>query len=151
VIELKHVTKTFSDGETVIDDVNLSIGKNEIVAVIGPSGAGKSTLLRIINHLVEPTSGEVYFEGWLFDAQSSDELRKHIGMVFQHFELFPHLTIMENITLAPILLKLKTKEEAEEIALSLLKRITCLTRKTVIRIHCPGDRNNGLPSSAAWP
>jgi polar amino acid transport system ATP-binding protein len=129
VIELKHVTKTFSDGETVIDDVNLSIGKNEIVAVIGPSGAGKSTLLRIINHLVEPTSGEVYFEGWLFDAQSSDELRKHIGMVFQHFELFPHLTIMENITLAPILLKLKTKEEAEEIALSLLKRINLLDKK----------------------
>ena len=101
------------------------IEKGEKVVIIGPSGSGKSTFLRCLNRLEEPTSGEIYFEDQLITSPKCniDKLRMKMGMVFQHFNLFPHLSIMDNITLAPIKLLKKSKEEARENAMKLLARV----------------------------
>ena len=114
ILEMIDIVKDFGNFRAV-DHVNFSMEKGEIVAIIGPSGSGKSTLLRCINGLNKPTSGEVILKG-------------ETGMVFQHFNLFPHLTILQNITLAPVTLKLQTKAEAEEKARELLSRIGLLDK-----------------------
>lgn len=109
----------------VLKDVNETINDGEVVVVIGPSGSGKSTFLRCLNLLEEPTSGEILLDGVNITDKSNDinKQREKMGMVFQQFNLFPHKTVMENITLAPIQVKGLTKEEADKIALALLKRI----------------------------
>ena len=109
----------------VLNGVSINIQKGEKVVVIGPSGSGKSTFLRCLNRLEEPTGGQVIFEGFdITDKKTNiDKHRQKMGMVFQHFNLFPHMTILENISFAPINLKLQTKEEAHENANRLLKRI----------------------------
>ena len=109
----------------VLKGVNEHIEKGEKVVIIGPSGSGKSTFLRCLNRLEEPTSGEIYFEDQLITSPKCniDKLRMKMGMVFQHFNLFPHLSIMDNITLAPIKLLKKNKEEARENAMKLLARV----------------------------
>lgn len=124
MIKISNLTKKF-DELLVLDEINLEIKEGERVVIIGPSGSGKSTLLRTINGLEAATIGEVTFKGQVVDANKPEinELRKQIGMVFQNFNLFPHLTILNNITLAPVELKLLTKEEAEEKAHKLLARI----------------------------
>lgn len=124
MIKISNLTKKF-DELLVLDEINLEIKEGERVVIIGPSGSGKSTLLRTINGLEAATIGEVTFKGQVVDANKLEinELRKQIGMVFQNFNLFPHLTILNNITLAPVELKLLTKEEAEEKAHKLLARI----------------------------
>jgi ABC-type polar amino acid transport system ATPase subunit len=123
VITVKNLVKEFGTLR-VLDNINLHVSKGEKVVVIGPSGSGKSTLLRCMNQLEIQTSGEVYFEDILVDAQSNvNEIRQRMGMVFQQFNLFPHLTIEKNITLTPVLLKLKTEEEAKQDAKRLLSRI----------------------------
>ena len=115
MIEVKDLHKSFG-GLKVLNGITTTIEKGERVAVIGPSGSGKSTFLRCLNLLEEPDSGHVIFEGVDLTDPSTDEdmARRRMGMVFQHFNLFPHRTILDNITLAPIQLKLKTKAEAEE-------------------------------------
>jgi polar amino acid transport system ATP-binding protein len=127
VIEVKGLYKSFGkDNEIgVLKGINEKIQKGEKVVVIGPSGSGKSTFLRCLCMLEEPTAGEIYFEGEMINDKKCDinKLRMKMGMVFQHFNLFPHLTILQNITLAPMQLKKKTKQEAEEQAMGLLKRI----------------------------
>ena len=124
MIEAKELKKDFGDLH-VLKGINETIEKGERVAIIGPSGSGKSTFLRCLNLLEEPTSGTVIFEG--IDLMSPDteidKVRCKIGMVFQHFNLFPHKTVLENITLAPLYHKLQTKAEAEENAMQLLDRI----------------------------
>jgi polar amino acid transport system ATP-binding protein len=124
VIEVNNLVKRFGN-HVVLNDVTEKISKGEKVVIIGPSGSGKSTFLRCLNLLEVPTSGHILFEGTdITDKNTNiDVLRRKMGMVFQHFNLFPHLTVLQNITLAPITLKLQSKEEAEENAMRLLKRI----------------------------
>lgn len=114
------------DGDLpVLKGINQQIEKGEKVVVIGPSGSGKSTFLRCLNLLEQPTDGEIWFEGTQINKPDCDinKLRQKMGMVFQHFNLFPHLTVLGNITLAPVTLKLKTQEEADRQAMQLLERI----------------------------
>lgn len=124
MIDVKNLTKSFGD-HIVLNDITEHIEKGEKVVIVGPSGSGKSTFLRCLNLLETPTSGEIWFEGEMINAPKTNvnKLRQKMGMVFQHFNLFPHLTVMQNITLAPVKLKLQSKEEAEQNALRLLERI----------------------------
>jgi polar amino acid transport system ATP-binding protein len=129
VIVTKNLKKAFGD-HMVLNGIDETIEKGEKVVVIGPSGSGKSTFLRCLNLLEEPTEGEVWFEGNNITDKKTDinKLRCKMGMVFQQFNLFPHLSVLENITLAPVKLGLMTKEEAEIKAMELLNRIG-LTQK----------------------
>ena len=124
MITVKNPHKSFH-GTDVLKGINETIHKGEKVVVIGPSGSGKSTFLRCLNLLETPTEGEVWVEGNNITAPKTDidKVRQKMGMVFQHFNLFPHLTVKKNITLAPTTLKLQTEEEAGENAMRLLKRI----------------------------
>lgn len=119
MIELRGISKSFGELE-VLKDLNLSIADGEVVALIGPSGSGKSTTLRIMNFLEQPTSGEVFFKGKPIEQKNLVEMRKKIGMVFQHFHLFPHMTVLENVAFAPVITGKKTKEEAEKSARALI-------------------------------
>ena len=125
IIQVKDLTKKFDSGVVALDHCDLNIRKGEVVAIIGPSGSGKSTLLRSLNLLETPTSGSILFEGVdLADKKVNINLhRQKMGMVFQHFNLFPHKTVLENITMAPVQLKKMTKEKAKEKAMALLERI----------------------------
>lgn len=124
MIIVKDLHKTFEDNQ-VLRGVNYHIHQGEKIVVVGPSGSGKSTFLRCLNLLETPTRGEIWFDGQnITDSKVNiDKVRQHMGMVFQNFNLFNNLTIMDNITLAPIKLKLMSKEEACEEALSLLGRV----------------------------
>lgn len=124
MIEVKNLEKAFGDNK-VLKGISEKIKKGEKVAIIGPSGSGKSTFLRCLNLLETPTSGDIWFEDKnITDPKNNiNQTRQKMGMVFQHFNLFPHLTILDNITLAPIELKLQTKEQATENAMNLLERI----------------------------
>ncbi|MCI9674506.1 MAG: amino acid ABC transporter ATP-binding protein [Lachnospiraceae bacterium] len=124
MIIVKDLYKQFEDNQ-VLKGVNYHIHPGEKIVVIGPSGSGKSTFLRCLNLLETPTGGEIWFDGQKINASevNIDEVRRHMGMVFQHFNLFNNLTIMNNITLAPVKLKLMGAEEAKENALKLLKRV----------------------------
>ena len=128
MITVKDLHKTFytlNGNIDVLKGINQTIEKGEKVVIVGPSGSGKSTFLRCLNLLEEPTSGEIWFENQnITDKNCSiNHLRQKMGMVFQHFNLFPHLTIMKNITLAPVSLKLKTQQEADTLAMKLLERV----------------------------
>ena len=124
LFEIKDLCKSFGDN-LVLDHISTEIRKGEVVVIIGPSGSGKSTFLRSLNLLEEPTGGSITFEGLnITDPKCNiNKYRQKIGMVFQHFNLFPHKTILENMTLAPMKLLKKTKEEAESQAMELLKRV----------------------------
>ncbi len=123
-IKVKNLKKNFGDLE-VLKSINLDVHEGEVICIIGPSGSGKSTFLRCLNLLEEVTEGEVIVHGVNLTDKNIDinKVRENIGMVFQHFNLFPHLTVLENITLAPVELKKATKEEAKEAALTLLERV----------------------------
>jgi polar amino acid transport system ATP-binding protein len=124
VITTKNLKKAFGDN-MVLDGINETINKGEKVVVIGPSGSGKSTFLRCLNLLEEPTEGEIWFENRNITDKNVNinQVRQKMGMVFQQFNLFPHLSVLENITLAPIQLGIMTKSEANDKAMELLKRI----------------------------
>ncbi|MGE5678804.1 MAG: amino acid ABC transporter ATP-binding protein [Pseudomonadota bacterium] len=124
MIQVSDLRKNFNKLH-VLNGINIDIEQGEVVVVIGPSGSGKSTFLRCLNLLEEPSGGEVIFEGNSITDRKKDinKLREKMGMVFQQFNLFPHMTVLENITLAPRKVKKLSKEAAEEIAFSLLKRI----------------------------
>ncbi len=124
MIDVKNLYKKFDDLE-VLNDVSYHINPGEKIVIVGPSGSGKSTFLRCLNLLETPTAGEIEFDGQLITDPKTDinEVRRHMGMVFQHFNLFNNLTILENITLAPIKLKLMTEAEAKEKAMQLLERV----------------------------
>ncbi len=124
MIEVKNLKKQFGD-RVILKDISENISKGEKVVIIGPSGAGKSTFLRCLNLLETPDSGHIYFEGQDITNKKAniDLVRQKMGMVFQHFNLFPHLTVLQNITLSPITLKLMSKDEANQKAFALLKRI----------------------------
>ena len=124
MIEVKGLCKKFGK-VTVLDELNITINKGDKMVLVGPSGCGKSTFLRCLNQLEVPDGGEIWFDGQLVNGRGTDinALRRRMGMVFQHFNLFPHLTVKQNITLAPVLQKLKTQAEADEQAMQLLERI----------------------------
>ena len=133
MIEVKNLTKVFNKTNTVLNDISINIQKGEKVVIIGPSGSGKSTFLRCLNLLEKPTGGEIWFEGQQINNKKCDinKVRQKMGMVFQQFNLFPHFTILENITFAPVKLKLMTKEEATKRAEELLARINLLDKRDV--------------------
>lgn len=124
MITVKDLFKQFEDNK-VLQGVNYHIHPGEKIVIVGPSGSGKSTFLRCLNLLERPTSGEIWFDGQMITDPKTNinQVRQHMGMVFQHFNLFNNLTIQENITLAPIRLKLMNREEANENALKLLNRV----------------------------
>lgn len=124
ILKIVDLKKNFGDLE-VLKGLNQEIHEGEVVTIVGPSGCGKSTFLRCMNLLEQPTSGHIYFDG--VDLMSKEvnvtEHRRRIGMVFQHFNVFPHLTVLENITIAPVTNKMMTQEEAEKKARILLERV----------------------------
>ena len=124
MIEVKNLDKSYGKLH-VLKGVSLNVQKGEKIAIIGPSGSGKSTFLRCLNLLETPDSGTINFEGTDITAKGTDinKIRQKMNMVFQHFNLFPHLTVLQNITLAPLTLKIQTKEEAEEIIKELMKKV----------------------------
>lgn len=124
MIKVVNLNKNFGK-LNVLQGINEHIDKGEVVVVIGPSGSGKSTFLRCLNLLEEPTSGEIIFDGVSITDKANDvnKQREKMGMVFQQFNLFPHLTVLENITIAPIKVKKMKQVDAEKIAMDLLKRI----------------------------
>ena len=130
LIETRNLTKSFG-GLQVLKGVDLQVHQGEAIAVIGPSGGGKSTFLRCLNLLEQPDGGDVIFEGQKINRKGTDvdRYRQKMGMVFQHFNVFPHMTVQQNVTLAPVLLKKKTQAEADEQALRLLDRIGLLDKK----------------------
>ena len=133
ILEVKNLKKTFGDHE-VLKDINTTVKKGEVIAIIGPSGCGKSTFLRSLNLLEVPTSGHIIYEGNDLTEKGVDldKLRQSIGMVFQHFNLFPNMTIKKNITLAPVQLGLMSKEEADKKAMELLERVGLLDIRTTL-------------------
>ena len=137
LLTIKNLTKTYNK-KNVLKNINFSVEEKEIVSIIGPSGSGKSTLLRCINRMVTPTSGEILFDRKLITSANIGEIRKEIGMVFQHFNLFENLTVLENITLAPVKLKLLSQAEAKKRALAMLKEINLYDKKDSYPISLSG-------------
>lgn len=137
LLTVKNLTKTYNK-KTVLKNINFSVEEKEILSIIGPSGSGKSTLLRCINRMVTPTSGEILFDRKLITSANIGEIRKEIGMVFQHFNLFENLTVLENITLAPVKLKLLSQAEAKKRALAMLKEINLYDKKDSYPISLSG-------------
>lgn len=129
-IEIKHLVKSFGDLE-VLKDINVTIHEGEVVCIIGPSGSGKSTFLRCINQLETPTKGEILYQGEDLCAEKADirRFREEVGMVFQRFNLFPLKTVLDNVTMAPILTKHMNKKEAETKAMELLKKVGLESKK----------------------
>ena len=140
MIRVENLCKSFGELR-VLCDITEQIRKGENVVIIGPSGSGKSTFLRCLNLLEKPTSGDIFIEDVSITDKNTDIniMRQKMGMVFQQFNLFPHLTVMDNITLAPVITKKSTKEEAKETALRLLKRVDLLDKAD----NYPGQLSGG--------
>ena len=123
LIEINHVGKKFGD-LTVLKDISIKVKEKEVVVIIGPSGSGKSTLLRCINGLEKPTSGNVFFDGMPVNGEKNiNEVRTEVGMVFQRFNLFPHMTVIQNLMLAPMKVRKISKKEAYDRGMSLLRKV----------------------------
>ena len=144
-IQVNNLQKSFGSLK-VLNGITTTIRKGERIVIIGPSGSGKSTFLRCLNMLEIPTGGTIIFEGTeLTDPNTDlDKCRQKMGMVFQHFNLFPHLTVMENITLAPITLKLKSEDEAKEIGSGLLKKVGLLDKADVYPAMLSGGQKQRI-------
>ena len=144
-IQVKNLQKSFGNLH-VINGITTDIRKGERIVIIGPSGSGKSTFLRCLNMLEIPTGGSITFEGInLTDPKTDlDKARQKMGMVFQHFNLFPHLTVMQNITLAPIILGLKSEEEAKEIGNALLEKVGLLDKADVYPAMLSGGQKQRI-------
>lgn len=127
IIRIKDLKKQFGKNK-ILKGIDFDLKASERVVVLGPSGSGKSTFLRCINRMEEPTSGEIYFENTLITDKNIQKMRQAIGMVFQHFNLINNLTVMKNLTLAPVVLKLMNEEEAEKKARGLLRHIDLLSK-----------------------
>ncbi|SES68081.1 amino acid ABC transporter ATP-binding protein [[Clostridium] polysaccharolyticum] len=145
MIEVKNLNKTFGE-HVVLNGVTTTIQKGEKVVIIGPSGSGKSTFLRCLNRMEEPTSGEIWFDGKSITDKrvNMNQVRQKMGMVFQQFNLFPHLTVKENIMLAPVKLKLMSKEEASKRADELLKRIGLPDKADAYPKHLSGGQKQRI-------
>ncbi len=145
VFRVNHLVKQFN-GLRAVNDVSTEIHQGEAVFVLGPSGSGKSTFLRCLNLLEEPGSGEIYFKGGLINRPKADinKFRQQVGMVFQHFNLFPHLTILENITIAPVKTGRSSRAEATAKADALLKRIGLYDKRDVYPQQLSGGQKQRI-------
>lgn len=145
MFQISHLVKEFNTVRAV-NDVTTQIRQGEVVFIVGPSGSGKSTFLRCLNLLEEPTSGEIRFKGELITAPHADvnKFRQHVGMVFQHFNLFPHLTILENITIAPVKTGRSTRKEAVEQAETLLRRISLYDKRNSYPLQLSGGQKQRI-------
>ena len=150
MIKIKDLKKKYGELE-VLKGISTEIKEGEVISVIGPSGSGKSTFLRCINRLEEPTSGEIWVNGKNITENGVDinKVREEIGMVFQHFNLYPHKTVMENITLGPIRLKKISKAEAEKLALELLEKVGLSDKKDVYPNKLSGGQKQRVAISRA--
>ena len=144
-IQVSNLQKSFGSLK-VLNGITTTIRKGERIVIIGPSGSGKSTFLRCLNMLEIPTGGTIIFEGTELTNPNTDldKCRQKMGMVFQHFNLFPHLTVMENITLAPITLKLKSEDDAREIGSGLLKKVGLLDKADVYPAMLSGGQKQRI-------
>lgn len=124
MINVENLSKNFGNLK-VLKNISTTVNKGEVISIIGPSGSGKSTFLRCINKLEEPTEGHIYIDGMDLMDKNTDinKIRERVGMVFQHFNLFPNMTVLENLTLSPTMVKKESKEEAEKYALYLLEKV----------------------------
>ncbi len=145
MIDIKNLTKKYG-ANVILNDISEKIEDGEKIVIIGPSGAGKSTFLRCLNLLETPDSGHILFNGTDLTAKDTDinKVRQKMGMVFQHFNLFPHLTVRDNITLAPVTLKLQSKAEAEANAESLLQRIGLADKADVYPASLSGGQKQRI-------
>lgn len=150
MIEVKALKKSFGKLE-VLKDINIEVNSQEVVCVIGPSGSGKSTLLRCMNLLEEPTGGDVLIEGNNLTAPKTNinELRQRLGMVFQQFNLFPHMTVMENVILGPKRLKGKSKSEAKELGTQLLDKVGLVDKADVYPDKLSGGQKQRVAMARA--
>ncbi|HBB19659.1 MAG TPA: glutamine ABC transporter ATP-binding protein [Ruminococcus sp.] len=151
MIEVKDLQKSFGILH-ILKGISTKIEKGEKVVIIGPSGSGKSTFLRCLNRLEQPSSGTILFEGEDLTKASDKrlyEIREKMGMVFQHFHLFPHLTILENLTLAPVKLKLMTKDEAEKSARTMLKKVGLADKESAYPNQLSGGQKQRIAIARA--
>ncbi len=153
MLKVTDLRKNYGDNE-VLKGMNIEIEKGEVVAIIGPSGSGKSTFLRCMNLMETPTSGEILFKGQLLNDPKMkeaeiDKMRENIGMVFQQFNLFPHLTVLDNITLAPMKRKNMSKEEAEKIGEGLLVKVGLLDKKDAYPNNLSGGQKQRVAIARA--
>ena len=152
IIDVKNLHKKYGHTE-VIKGVDLTVRKGEVICIIGPSGAGKSTILRCLNGLEQASSGQIVVNGHdLGDPHVNiDQVREQVGMVFQHFNLFNNMSVIDNITLAPKLVHKKTDEQAREHAMALLKTVGLPKRPMLCRNRCQAVKSSVWPSLAPWP
>ena len=150
MIEVKNLHKHFNDLE-VLNGITETISDGEVVVVIGPSGSGKSTFLRCLTLLEEPTAGQVIIDGQQINAPGVDinKVRQNIGMVFQHFNLFPHLTVRKNITLAPVKLKKMTQEQADAKAMELLTKVGLADKADIYPAQISGGQKQRVAIARA--
>ena len=150
MIDVKHLYKSFGSLD-VLKDVNLHVNKGEVVAIIGPSGSGKSTLLRSINLLETPTGGEIFVDGKSITAKDTSitALRQNVGMVFQHFNLFAHMTVLKNMIYAPVKTKRLTKAQAAEKAMQLLERVGLADKANVYPVTLSGGQKQRVAIARA--
>ncbi|AEF16700.1 MULTISPECIES: amino acid ABC transporter ATP-binding protein [Thermoanaerobacterium] len=150
MIRVDNLHKRFGNLE-VLKGVSLEVKKGEVLVIIGPSGSGKSTILRCINLLEEPTKGDIYIEGEKINDKKADinKIRQKVGMVFQHFNLFPNMTAIDNITLAPIKVKKMDKKTAEDIAMRLLKKVGLEDKRDAYPVKLSGGQKQRLAIARA--
>ncbi|MCP2239185.1 amino acid ABC transporter ATP-binding protein [Thermoanaerobacterium thermosaccharolyticum] len=150
MIRVDNLHKNFGNLE-VLKGVSLEVKKGEVLVVIGPSGSGKSTILRCINLLEEPTKGDIYIEGEKINDKKADinKIRQKVGMVFQHFNLFPNMTAIDNITLAPVKVKKMDKKDAEDIAIKLLKKVGLEDKRDSYPVKLSGGQKQRLAIARA--
>ena len=150
MIDVKHLYKSFGSLE-VLKDVSLHVNKGEVVAIIGPSGSGKSTLLRSINLLETPTGGEIFVDGKSITAKDTSitALRQNVGMVFQHFNLFAHMTVLKNMIYAPVKTRRLTKAQAAEKAMQLLERVGLADKANVYPVTLSGGQKQRVAIARA--
>ena len=149
IIEVKHLHKVFGDLE-VLKDISFEVQEGEVICLIGPSGSGKSTLLRCLNKLEEKQDGDIIILGEdISGIKKINQFRENIGMVFQHFNLFPNYTVMQNMILAPVMLKKMNKKEATEKAEELLKRVGLYDKKDVYPVTLSGGQKQRVAIARA--
>ena len=150
MIDIENLHKSFGDVH-VLKGIDLNIKEKEVVAIIGPSGSGKSTLLRCMNYLEEPTQGMVSVDGILLDGEANiNKVREEVGMVFQRFNLFPHMTVLQNIMLAPMKVRKASAADAEQTAKKLLERVGLGDKAAAIPASCLAASSSVWRLPALW-